>query len=163
MEIPDELYRRVKAKSALEGRAIREITVELYQHWLAQEPAIESTSSPEQWLADWFKLADEIRESPSGVTAQASREKDRTRLDQLMTEVKALAAREQRNLGDIIAELVQTGLESRKEQTTEEDLRRAAAQQWLAEWIKMGEEALRDAPPGPTATEILAADRDRLG
>jgi hypothetical protein len=163
MEIPDELYRRVKAKSALEGRAIREITVELYQHWLAQKPATESTSLPEQWLADWFKLADEnTEEAPPGATTRTLREEDRTRLDQLMTEVKALATREQRNLGDIIAELVQTGLESRKEQTTEEDLRRAAAQQWLAEWIKMGEEALCDAPPGPTATEILAADRDRL-
>lgn len=37
IEIPDELYRRVKAKSALQGRAIREVTVELYQRWLEQD------------------------------------------------------------------------------------------------------------------------------
>jgi hypothetical protein len=37
IDVPDELYRRVKAKSALQGRAIREVTVELYQRWLAQE------------------------------------------------------------------------------------------------------------------------------
>lgn len=36
IDVPDELYRRVKAKTALEGRAIREVTVELYQRWLEQ-------------------------------------------------------------------------------------------------------------------------------
>jgi len=34
IEVPDELYRRVKAKTAMQGRAIREVTVELYQKWL---------------------------------------------------------------------------------------------------------------------------------
>jgi hypothetical protein len=37
IEVPDELYRLVKAKSALEGRAVREVTVELYQHYAEQE------------------------------------------------------------------------------------------------------------------------------
>jgi hypothetical protein len=37
IEIPDELYRLVKAKSALEGRAVREVTVELYQRYVGQE------------------------------------------------------------------------------------------------------------------------------
>ena len=37
IDVPDELYRRVKAKTALQGRAIREVTVELYQRWLVQE------------------------------------------------------------------------------------------------------------------------------
>lgn len=37
IEIPDELYRLVKAKSALEGRAVREVTVELYQRYIGQE------------------------------------------------------------------------------------------------------------------------------
>ena len=39
IEVPDELYRLVKAKSALEGRAVREVTVELYQHYVEQEDA----------------------------------------------------------------------------------------------------------------------------
>ena len=34
MEIPDELYRQVKAKSALEGRRIREVAVELFQRYV---------------------------------------------------------------------------------------------------------------------------------
>ena len=44
IEIPDELYRLVKAKSALEGRAVREVTVELYQRYVEQEesPAAEA-------------------------------------------------------------------------------------------------------------------------
>ncbi|MCA1964965.1 MAG: hypothetical protein LDL31_13550 [Prosthecobacter sp.] len=39
IDVPDDLYRRVKAKTALQGRAIREVTVELYQRWLEQEDA----------------------------------------------------------------------------------------------------------------------------
>ncbi len=36
IDVPDDLYRRVKAKTALQGRAIREVTIELYQRWLEQ-------------------------------------------------------------------------------------------------------------------------------
>jgi hypothetical protein len=36
IDVPDELYRRVKAKTAMQGRAIREVTVELYQRWLEE-------------------------------------------------------------------------------------------------------------------------------
>jgi hypothetical protein len=42
IEVPDELYRLVKAKSALEGRAVREVTVELYQHYVGQAEMAES-------------------------------------------------------------------------------------------------------------------------
>ena len=38
IDLPDDLYRRVKAKSALQGRAIRDVTAELYRQWL-DEPA----------------------------------------------------------------------------------------------------------------------------
>jgi hypothetical protein len=41
IDVPDELYRRVKAKTALQGRAIREVTVELYQRWLEQDESSE--------------------------------------------------------------------------------------------------------------------------
>ncbi len=37
MEIPDELYRQVKAKSALEGRAVREVTEDLFWGYVGQE------------------------------------------------------------------------------------------------------------------------------
>jgi len=44
IEVPDELYRLVKAKSALEGRAVREVTVELYQHYVGQDAVSEPTA-----------------------------------------------------------------------------------------------------------------------
>ncbi len=34
IEIPDELYRRVKAKSALEGLAVREVATTLFYTWV---------------------------------------------------------------------------------------------------------------------------------
>lgn len=38
LDIPDNLYRRVKARSALEGRSLRAIAIELFRNWL-QAPA----------------------------------------------------------------------------------------------------------------------------
>ena len=35
LDIPDDLYRRVKARSALEGRPVRSVAVQLFQAWLA--------------------------------------------------------------------------------------------------------------------------------
>ena len=63
IEVPDELYRLVKAKSALEGRAIREVTVELYQRYVGQgeepEPAAGETApsggqSGGRTIPTWF-------------------------------------------------------------------------------------------------------------
>lgn len=34
IDMPDDLYRKVKAKSALEGRTVREVTADLYRAWL---------------------------------------------------------------------------------------------------------------------------------
>lgn len=82
IDIPEEVYRRVKAKSALQGRRVREVTLELYRRWLDED----------------------VRDS--------------------------------------------TAAES--------------AMQWLDDFLRLGEAAGRKAPPGPTATEVLANDRDRL-
>lgn len=46
LEIPDELYRRVKAKSALEGRPIREVAVELLRGYVDSPLAIETEDAP---------------------------------------------------------------------------------------------------------------------
>jgi hypothetical protein len=53
IDVPDDLYRRVKAKTALQGRAIREVTVELYQRWLEQDepPAAVPVSAYEMMKA----------------------------------------------------------------------------------------------------------------
>jgi hypothetical protein len=57
LDIPDDLYRRVKARSALEGRPLRSVAVELFQTWLngsttpapAQPIPADDASAP--WLA----------------------------------------------------------------------------------------------------------------
>lgn len=58
IEVPDDLYRKVKAKSALEGRPVREVTERLFRKWLA-EPEGESsgkrTRDPDgQSMPPWF-------------------------------------------------------------------------------------------------------------
>jgi plasmid stability protein len=37
LEIPDGLYRKVKARSALVGRPVRAVAVELFEKWLSGE------------------------------------------------------------------------------------------------------------------------------
>ena len=82
IEIPDELYRQVKAKSALEGRAIREVTIELYQAWLKQEVPLSEQRGPEEQLEDLFRLADELMAgTPRGPTARELLDEDRNRLE----------------------------------------------------------------------------------
>jgi hypothetical protein len=57
LDIPDDLYRRVKARSALEGRPLRSVAVELLQSWLDDpasvpvpaEPVASEDNAP--WLA----------------------------------------------------------------------------------------------------------------
>ncbi len=67
VDIPDELYRQVKAKSALEGRPVRDVAVELFQGYIAGGEAAPSATRAaagrETLLADgqpapaWFGLA----------------------------------------------------------------------------------------------------------
>ena len=63
IDIPEELYRRVKARSALEGRTVREVTTDLYGEWLAGgeippgDDEGEGVADPaEDWLAGWESL-----------------------------------------------------------------------------------------------------------
>jgi hypothetical protein len=59
LDIPDELYRRVKARSAMEGRPVRSVSVELFESWLdprkegALAPRVSAHESPlnAPWLA----------------------------------------------------------------------------------------------------------------
>ena len=40
IEIPDDLYRRVKAKSAMEGKPVRNVVMHLFQGWLGEADAV---------------------------------------------------------------------------------------------------------------------------
>lgn len=44
IDIPDDLYRRVKAKSAMQGQPVREVVVTLFQGWI--EEATEELIAP---------------------------------------------------------------------------------------------------------------------
>ena len=59
IDVPDDLYRRVKAKSAMEAQTVREVTVSLYRSWLAtptQEAAI-PLHRAESVAPAWFGAA----------------------------------------------------------------------------------------------------------
>jgi hypothetical protein len=48
IEVPDDLYRRVEEKSAIEGRAVREVAIELFRGYLGREFAasgVEATAA----------------------------------------------------------------------------------------------------------------------
>jgi hypothetical protein len=66
VDIPDALYRRIKARSALEGRTVREVTIELYEQWLrdgSAEGAGTGTNvevDADRWLERWEALGSEI-------------------------------------------------------------------------------------------------------
>lgn len=83
IDIPEEVYRRVKAKSALGGRRVREVTLELYRRWL-DEDAEDSTAdgSATQWLDEFLRLGEAAsRTAPPGPTATEVLANDRARLD----------------------------------------------------------------------------------
>ncbi|MCX7890921.1 MAG: hypothetical protein N2544_00960 [Burkholderiales bacterium] len=82
IEIPDELYRKVEAKSALLGKPVREVTVELFERWLAEERAPGGREAPEAWLAALLARADEaIGSAQPGPPAREELEAGRNRLD----------------------------------------------------------------------------------
>jgi len=81
IEIPDDLYRKVKAKSALQGRPVRAVTVELFQRWLEEDTPI-ARISREEGLEAWLRLGAEVsRNAPPGPTATEILEADRSRLE----------------------------------------------------------------------------------
>ena len=62
-DIPDDLYRRVKARSAREGRPLRSVTVELFQTWL-EAPAstpVPVEPVPAEKDAPWLAITRRVR------------------------------------------------------------------------------------------------------
>jgi hypothetical protein len=61
IEIPDELYRRVKAKSALEGLAVREVATTLFDTWVEDKPGRKITPATDRAVdrptPAWFGAA----------------------------------------------------------------------------------------------------------
>ncbi len=61
LDIPDALYRRVKAKSALAGRSVRDVAIRLFSEWVDHSAETahevhEVRESPQE-LPSWFGVA----------------------------------------------------------------------------------------------------------
>jgi|CXWL01.1.fsa_nt_gi hypothetical protein len=55
IDVPDELYRKMKAKSALEGRALREVAIELFGGYVGSTTVSHLPASPSSpRLPTWF-------------------------------------------------------------------------------------------------------------
>ena len=82
IDIPDDLYRRVKARSAMLGRTVREVSIELYQRWLGDLPATPASASAAEWLDEWVSLGESLpARDPAGPTASEIIADDRRRLE----------------------------------------------------------------------------------
>ena len=81
--------------------------------------------------------------------------------NQLLDEVKTVAAREKRQIDEVVVELVREGLNHRpKSIKSIED--HSDAEQWLRNWFALADEVMVNAPEGPTARELLEDERSRL-
>jgi hypothetical protein len=68
IDIPDSLYRQVKARSAMEGRAVRDVTIALYRNWLGEAGERPNGSDAkgdvaETWLSTWETLAGAVHDA----------------------------------------------------------------------------------------------------
>jgi len=93
LDLPDDLYRRVKARSAMEGRAVREVATELLAAWVDSAPATDAPTPSAKvvrsdWLYAWNKLGVRVdrasakpkRETNKGAaTAKPTRKRAKSR------------------------------------------------------------------------------------
>jgi hypothetical protein len=73
IDVPDNLYRRVKARSALEGRSIRDVAIELFERWLSEAPSrttplaeADRPSAATAWMERWDSIGLRIAGSSAG-------------------------------------------------------------------------------------------------
>jgi hypothetical protein len=82
IDVPDELYRRVKAEAAMRGLTVREVTMDLYQRWLRERQDAEMTERPSEWLQSWLSAADQATaRAPEGPSAREQLAADRRRFE----------------------------------------------------------------------------------
>lgn len=80
IDIPDDLYRRVKAKTAMNGRAIRDVTIELFRNWINEPESYLDAGKGED--SNWVDqlLKHKIPADTPGETVREILEQDRNRL-----------------------------------------------------------------------------------
>jgi hypothetical protein len=81
IDIPDDLYRRVKANTALKGRTVRDVTIELFRNWV-QEPG-STTQATGESAVSWVDqiLAHAVPADRPGPTVREILEEERNRLE----------------------------------------------------------------------------------
>jgi hypothetical protein len=80
-DLPEELYRQVKAKAALEGRAVREVTEALYRAYVEAPEDTDRSAAGAAWVARWTEVADALPMPDDGPTTGEILQTDRNRLD----------------------------------------------------------------------------------
>ena len=55
LDIPDDLYKRVKVRSALEGKPIRSVAIELFQRWIQTPSDVEAKMESVSLSAEDYK------------------------------------------------------------------------------------------------------------
>ena len=76
LDLPDDLYRKVKSKSALEGRAVREVATALFTAWVEGRVGAEESDGSaahsdqadthQQWLVRWRRLKTDVTQASGG-------------------------------------------------------------------------------------------------
>ena len=72
-QIPDELYREVKAETARAGRTVRDVAISLFEQWLKQKKQPVLHASPVDWHAFQPPLADHVPTAVTGHGMEAVR------------------------------------------------------------------------------------------
>lgn len=57
IQIPDELYRKVKEKTVREGRTVREVTIGLFEQWVRRPEELGSSVPAVNWKKHRAPLA----------------------------------------------------------------------------------------------------------
>lgn len=74
-QIPDELYREVKAETAREGRTLREVTISLFEQWLRERKGKVTLPPSVDWRHFKAPLAHLVPGSVSDHSMETMRER----------------------------------------------------------------------------------------
>ena len=77
LDLPDDLYRRVKSKSALEGLAVCEVATALFSAWVEGRVSTDPIAGPpiaagvaadprQEWLARWRDISSSVSKAGAG-------------------------------------------------------------------------------------------------
>jgi hypothetical protein len=73
-QIPDDLYREVKAETAREGRTLRDVTISLFGNWLRDRKRTVNPPRSVDWRKFKAPLAHLVPENESDHSMEAMRE-----------------------------------------------------------------------------------------